>query len=337
MSPKDISKFQESLLKWYQVYQRNLVFRKTKDPYKIWLSEIMLQQTTVATVLDYYKRFIKRFPNMRSVASASEQELLTYWQGLGYYSRVRNFQKACKQVLEDHQGEIPQTAKELRTLKGVGDYTAAAISSISFNEAKAVVDGNVVRVLARLFRYTRNSESATARRYFQDKAGRILDKKNPGDSNQAMMELGATLCSKKTNCPLCPVKNWCLSFEKNPEKLPKKIKKTYIDKKMKTFVIHSKQGVLLKKPSPDNLIKNMWELPALKDVEPVGHIRRVGHIRHSITNKRIIAQVYEYKVKGKLGLEKPHQFKWVNKKEFAQIPISTLSKKVLKKYFINLS
>lgn len=337
-----LKNFQAALLAWYKQDKRDLPFRRSRDPYHIWLSEIMLQQTTMATVLPYYKAFLKKFPNLQSVARAPEEELLKFWQGLGYYSRVRNFQTACRQVLENFDGKIPQRAAELKKLKGIGDYTAAAIASICFDEPVALVDGNVMRVLSRVLEYKKNIALPAAKKFFVQTAQKLLDQKHPGDFNQALMELGALVCRpKSTLCPSCPVQKHCLSFGKNPESLPRKEKPRFISVDYHALLIAKNNKVLLKKPAADNLIANMWELPTHHDLttppenswqkyfKKLPKLTRVGSVRHSITNKKITTHVY--RIPAPNLISQGHEF--VPLARFEQIPLSTLSRKIVKKFF----
>lgn len=342
--------FRKSLLTWYQKNHRDLPFRKTKDPYKIWLSEIMLQQTTVVTVIDYYNRFTKKYPDLESVANASEEELLHIWQGLGYYSRIRNFQTACQQVVKDFDGKIPEKFLELKKLKGIGDYTAAAVSSICFDEKNAVVDGNVKRVLSRILRFTKDINSSEAKKYFDSESSQLLDPKNPGDFNQAMMELGATVCTPTNpKCLVCPVKRFCLSAGENPMNIPQKKKMTYVSTRYAALVLHSAKKVLLKTPDASSLIANMWELPSHYDQKKmpshtwkqnfsypfnVDKAIKTGAVKHAITNKRINMDIYSYSILStQLTKFERDGFKFLDFNEIENIPLNTLSKKVLRSFF----
>lgn len=338
-------KFRKKLLSWYDQNKRDLPFRRTKDPYKIWLSEIMLQQTTMSAVLPYYERFVKKHPTVESVAKTKEQNLLTLWQGLGYYSRIRHFQKACQQILREFSGKVPRTYKELKSLQGIGDYTAAAISSICFDEPHAVVDGNVKRVLSRIFDYQVDIKSKEADEFFKKTTKNLLNLERPGDHNQAMMELGATICRpKKPLCLLCPVQKLCLAQKSNPEALPIKSKTNFIDVTYHSLIIQADHKLLLRKPAEKNLIKNMWELPSLYDVKKSSwqklvspkiqakKLQKVGKIKHSITNKKITTLVYEHP---KIELKKS-DFVYVEIKALDQLAINTLSRKIIKNHFKNI-
>ena len=208
--------FSDKILAWYQLNKRDLPWRNTSDPYKIWLSEIMLQQTRVAQGTPYYLKFIEAFPTVEDMALASEERILKLWQGLGYYSRARNLHATAKMVVENYGGKFPDTYKELLKLKGVGDYTASAIASICFNERQAVVDGNVYRVLARYFGIDKPINSSEGVKYFKALAEELLHGSNVRDYNQGIMEFGAIQCKPKNPyCPICTFKDSCLAFNKN--------------------------------------------------------------------------------------------------------------------------
>ncbi|MGB9203051.1 MAG: A/G-specific adenine glycosylase, partial [Terriglobales bacterium] len=203
---KDLADFRRALLGWYDQHRRELPWRKTRDPYRIWLSEIMLQQTRVAAVVDHYRIFLQRFPDIQALAAATEDAVLATWSGLGYYRRARMLYQCAKELVRKHGGRFPQTAEALQTLPGIGRYTAAAIASIAFAEPVAVVDGNVERVLQRL-----TGIKLTTPQTWQ-RAQALLASSRAGDFNQAMMELGATVCvPRQPRCPTCPVRKWCVT------------------------------------------------------------------------------------------------------------------------------
>lgn len=208
--------FSKKVVEWYQQNKRSLPWRNTKDPYKIWLSEIILQQTRVSQGLPYYQDFVREFPNVHALASASEQKVLRLWQGLGYYTRARNLHKAAKEVSTKHKGVFPSSFEELKKLPGIGEYTAAAIASISFEEAVAVVDGNVFRVLARMFGIDKPINSPEGKKYFSSLANQLLDKKQPATFNQAVMEFGALHCTPKNpQCSTCSFNATCIANKNN--------------------------------------------------------------------------------------------------------------------------
>src|SRR3989475_2738844 len=223
----DLVTFRKQLLGWFRQFQRDLPWRRTKDPYRIWLSEIMLQQTRVAAAIPYYERFLQRFPDVHSLATAPQEEVLRLWSGLGYYSRARNLQKAAQQIIAKHKGQFPTRLDDALALPGIGNYTAAAILSIAYDEKQAVLDGNVARVLARLSAIRGDLRESQRWQKLQKTADSLLEPKSPGDWNQAMMELGATLCAPKSpQCLLCPVAQFCEGRKQRiAEFLPEKRRK----------------------------------------------------------------------------------------------------------------
>lgn len=227
MKEKQSQEFRAALLAWFAESRRDLPWRRSRDPYRIWISEVMLQQTRVAAVIPYYQRFLERFPTLQALAAAPEEEVLRMWSGLGYYSRARNLQIAAKQMVAEHGGEFPRSKRELLALAGIGEYTAAAILSIAFGKKLAVLDGNVARVLARLEAVRGDLRAAGRWRSLQERADELLDGAASGDWNQAMMELGATLCTPGApQCLLCPVRQFCEAHQLGiAEQLPEKRRK----------------------------------------------------------------------------------------------------------------
>src|ERR1700681_953219 len=206
----DVRRFRKQLLGWFRQFHRDMPWSRNKDSYRIWLSEIMLQQTRVAAVIPYYERFLERFPDVNALAAAPQEEVLRLWSGLGYYSRARNLQRAAQQIVAKHGGVLPRVAAAALELPGIGRYTAAAILSIAYGAKHAVLDGNVARVLARLFAVRGDLRDARRWQGLQKQADALLDPKSPGDWNQAMMELGATLCTPRApQCLLCPIAQFC--------------------------------------------------------------------------------------------------------------------------------
>src|SRR5258708_146559 len=227
LNARELATFRKQLLGWFREFQRDLPWRRTKDPYRIWLSEIMLQQTRVAAAIPYYEQFLQRFPDVHALAAAPPEEVLRLWSGLGYYSRARNLQKAAQQIVAQHGGKFPTRLDDALALPGIGNYTAAAILSIAFGEKHAALDGNVARVLARLCAIRGDLRAPRRQQSLQKTADRLLEPQSPGDWNQAMMELGATLCTPKSpQCLLCPVAQFCEGRRLGvPESLPDKRKK----------------------------------------------------------------------------------------------------------------
>lgn len=260
--------FQRKLNNWYHINKRSLPWRNTEDPYKIWLSEIILQQTRVAQGLPYYQEFVKTYPTVFDLAKAEEQEVLKLWQGLGYYSRARNLHYSAKIVAEEYNGVFPTTYKELKKLKGVGDYTASAIASFCYGEAVAVLDGNVFRVLSRFLGIDTPINTTIGKKIFKEKADFFLDKENPGIHNQAIMEFGALQCKPKNpNCFDCPIQNNCVAFQQGKIKeLPVKLKKLKIKKRNLNYLVFlSENGeTLIKQRIGKGIWRNLYDFPLIE-------------------------------------------------------------------------
>jgi A/G-specific adenine glycosylase len=259
--------FSDALIQWYDQNKRDLPWRHTTNAYVIWLSEIILQQTRVEQGMPYFYRFLEKYPDVKSFAAASEDEILKLWQGLGYYSRGRNMLKTAKQVVELYNGEFPVSYNDLIKLKGIGEYTAAAIASFSANEAKAVIDGNVYRVLARYFGVDEPIDSAKGKKLFRELADEVLNKDHPGLHNQAIMEFGAILCRPKNpHCSICPVKEGCYAVANNIiAGLPKKHKTVKIRKRyFNYFLLTDGDNVLINKRDDNDIWANMYDLPMIE-------------------------------------------------------------------------
>lgn len=269
MEPKD---FANQLISWYDHHRRELPWRNTRDPYKIWLSEIILQQTRVKQGLPYYERFVEQYPSVHDLAAASEEEVLRLWQGLGYYSRARNLHNCAKMIVEEYQGQFPGTFEELLKLKGVGNYTAAAIASFAFDQPAAVVDGNVYRVLARVFGIDTDIASSKGAKEFQQLANELIDPERPGVYNQAIMEFGAMQCSPASPaCALCPVSESCYAFNHNAQqKLPVKLKKTKVrDRHFFYLVIEDEEGLWMKQRGPKDVWQSLYDFKLVEFQKPV--------------------------------------------------------------------
>lgn len=263
-----ITSFREKLLVWYDVHKRDLPWRRTQDPYKIWISEIMLQQTRVDTVIPYYERFLDWFPTVADLAQAPEEKLLKAWEGLGYYSRVRNMQKAAQQIMENHGGVFPSSYEEISKLKGIGPYTAGAIASIAFGLPEPAVDGNVMRVLARLFEVDYDIGVPTNRKIFQAMMEILIDPTRPGDFNQALMDLGSDIESPVNPRPEeSPVKDFSAAYQhgtmdRYPIKAPKK---KPVPVYLTAFIIKDSQGrYLLEKNEREGLLSGFWHFPLIE-------------------------------------------------------------------------
>jgi len=260
--------FSEKILNWYNLHKRELPWRATKDPYKIWLSEIMLQQTRVAQGLPYYHKFLDAFPTVYDLADADEEKVLKLWQGLGYYSRARNLHATAKMVVEVYHGEFPNTYKELKKLKGVGDYTASAIASICFDEPEPVVDGNVHRVLSRYFGVDLPINSTEGVKYFKELAREVMNMDNIGDYNQGIMEFGAIQCAPKNpNCTACPFNSSCVSLKEDKVgQLPVKLKKAKVKNNYFNYLVFldNKGQTLLEQRRGKGIWQHLYQFPLLE-------------------------------------------------------------------------
>lgn len=262
---KTLQSFQKEFIEWYEQEKRNLPWRINLDPYRIWISEIMLQQTRVDTVIDYYYRFMDWFPTIEALAQAPDEQLLKAWEGLGYYSRARNLKVAAQQIMTEHEGKMPQTIEAIRQLKGIGPYTAGAIGSIAFQLPEPAIDGNVMRVVSRLFEIDADIAKASSRKIFEAAMYYIIDTKRPGDFNQALMDLGATICTPTSpKCTVCPLQKYCLSYKQNTmTDYPVKSKKSkpkdvyYVG----GIIENAQQEFLLAQREPTGLLANMWLFP----------------------------------------------------------------------------
>ncbi len=297
------SVFSGKVVEWYLEHRRPLPWRKTRDPYKIWISEIILQQTRVAQGLPYYRLFIRKYPTVQSLAKASEQDVLRLWQGLGYYSRARNLHACAKQVTYRLGGKFPGVFSELKKLPGVGNYTAAAIASLAFDEPVAVVDGNVYRVLARIFGLMEDITSPAGQVRFQELANRLIPKDNPAVFNQAVMEFGALHCTPMNpNCVDCPFKLVCKACRQDlQEFLPVKRKKKKAERRnLYYFVIRRGNKWLMRKRSGDDIWKGLWDFPMYEGKANLGLKELSGLIgslgRNKISLSPVLRQLLTHQV-----------------------------------------
>jgi len=324
LPPPEIVDFRAQLLAWFAAYKRDLPWRRTDDPYKIRNYEVIQQQTRVSAVIPYYERFLAQFPIVEALASAPESDLLANWSGLGYYYRARNLQKAAQQIYA--AGAFPDTYAGILNLPGVGSYTAAAVASIAFDRPHAVLDGNVYRVLSRVLNDQTNIASAKAPKHFGGLADDMLDREHPGDWNEAMMELGATIClPKNPQCLLCPVAGFCRARANGRQKqLPIKIKTHTISKHTRVlFWIEQNGSLLLWRRSPDSrLMPGFWELPEAAQLPQTKPYRKLGSFRHGITIHNYTFEVVEAAVPENLG-----ECRWVPENDLEILPLSTIVKK----------
>ncbi|WP_186576710.1 A/G-specific adenine glycosylase [Aquibacillus kalidii] len=267
----DRTSFQADLINWFEKEKRDLPWRQDQDPYKVWVSEIMLQQTKVDTVIPYFNNFIEKFPTLADLAEADEQDVLKAWEGLGYYSRARNLQTAVREVVSSYDSKVPDVPEEVSGLKGVGPYTTGAILSIAYGVPEPAVDGNVMRVLSRILQIEKDIAKQSTRKIFEACVRQIISKANPSSFNQGLMELGALICTPKSpSCLLCPVQEHCKAFENGiQEQLPVKSKA----KKQKhvqyfSYIIKDKYDNYLVEQRPDSgLLANLWQFPMVPSAE----------------------------------------------------------------------
>ena len=255
------------LLAWYEECKRDLPWRKDKDPYKIWVSEVMLQQTRVEVVRAYFERWMERFPTLQSLAEAQEEEVIQYWQGLGYYSRARNLLRGVREVSASYGGQVPDTKAEVAGLAGVGDYTAGAILSIAYNQKEPAIDGNVLRVFSRLYCIDGDISTPLVKRQIRELVQRAIAVNQPGDFNQALMDLGATICIPKVpRCPICPLQKYCIAKDKGlQQQLPvKKKKMPPLPVRLVAGVLQEGDFFLLRRRPVKGLLAGMWEFPAIE-------------------------------------------------------------------------
>lgn len=304
---------QRALLHWYCRERRELPWRETRDPYRIWVSEIMLQQTRVAAVIEYYRRFLARFPDVHSLAKAKESEVLAAWSGLGYYRRARAMHAAAQKIVGELGGEFPQTAASLAELPGVGRYTAAAVASIAFTEPIAVVDGNVERVLSRFL-----GRDLRDRKETWEHAQALLSRSNPGDWNQAVMELGATVClPTDPRCLLCPVRKWCA----DPGRETRKSQGVRHKRELIFGLAHRSASVyLVQRDMTAELMAGMWELPVITESDGTPVLR----LRHSITNNDYTVLIFP------LASSQVRGGKWIALKKSHEVPLTGLTRKILR-------
>ena len=326
------SRFRSHLLDWYDTHARDLPWRKDRDPYHVWISEIMLQQTRVAAVIEHYHEFLRRFPTVQKLAAAREASVLAAWSGLGYYRRARMLHAAAKMVAQEHAGQFPATAASLRDLPGIGRYSAAAIASIAFGEPVAVVDGNVERVLDRFFGETLSDEKTW------HTAGQLLDPERPGDFNQAMMELGATVCTPRTpSCLACPVVELCATRgERASTAKPARQKKREIH-----YALDCRKGrvFMVQRARDLRLMPGMWELPETEPPLPPTKKKRASRtgkigsrtaqpsltLRHSITVTDYTVRVWQMPAPQAIAGN------WVTLDKAGTLALTGLARKILRR------
>jgi A/G-specific adenine glycosylase len=351
--------FSKRLLDWYETEKRDLPWRHTKDPYVIWLSEIILQQTQVKQGLPYFQKFIKRFPTVHNLAKAEEDEVMKLWQGLGYYSRARNLHFTAKYVSETLKGKFPDNFKELKILKGIGDYTAAAIASFAFDEPVAVVDGNVQRVVSRFLGIHTPINSPEGVKEFKTKAQQLMDVSQPAAFNQAVMEFGALHCRPKSpKCMFCVFQQDCAAYQLGKvEELPVKLKKTVVKKRYFNYLIFKDQDnlTLVQKRSGAGIWKGLYQFPLLESEEPLEtpssediktlldtgdfHIDRIEKLNdtpvvHLLSHRKIMATFIQVSAGDSLSrLKLTKGIETYNLKELQKLPVPVLIQNFIESEF----
>ena len=331
--------FTQTILSWYDQGHRDLPWRRTQDPYRIWISEIMLQQKRAETVVSYYERFLARYPTVQDLASAPEEELLKAWEGLGYYSRARSLQKAAKEIVARYGGQLPADLEKLRALPGIGDYTAGAIASIAFGIPAAAVDGNVERVLCRWDAITDEVGTPAVRRQIAARAQALVPRDRPGAFANAMMEMGATMCTPKNpKCLLCPVREGCMGFAQGiAQELPRKAKKKAqrVENRAVLLVFCDNRVLIVKRQ--EKLLGGLFVFPdVLEESDPArlcqalealgiraAYDEKLGHARHVFTH--LIWEMDVHAVVADEMTQVPGG-QWVSRQELAALPLPTAVK-----------
>ncbi len=351
MNATDLELLRKQLMKWYRANHRDLPWRRSNTPYHIWVSEVMLQQTQVKTVLNYYRRFLAKFPNIKRLAAADLQAVLKVWEGMGYYARARNLHRAAKVVVQNHRGRIPAKWDAFHNLPGVGDYIAAAVLSIAFNQPHAVVDGNVKRVLARLHKIHAPVNQTSSYSQFKKAAAKLLDSRQPGIFNQAMMELGALICKPRNPlCAACPLNHLCRAYRtRQVTDFPKRQKlKPTPQYHIAVGVVFKNDRVLITRRKTEGLLGGLWEFPGgkIKDGEsaPAACIREIKEevnlsvhidrhltkVKHAYTHFKIAMEVFccNYE-SGRVYLRGPVAFRWIRLNEYKNYPFPKANHKFI--------
>jgi len=338
------------LLRWFRQHQRPLPWRQTRDPYHIWISEIMLQQTRVQTVLPYYLNFLRHFPTLPSLADSSLEPILLLWSGLGYYSRARNLRETAGILQARYNGSFPADYAQLRALPGIGDYTAAAILSIAFNQCHAVIDGNVTRVLARLFQLDLNLSRNPGKKQVARLAQELISPSSPGDFNQALMELGATLCTPHSpDCPACPWTSFCRARLAGAQgKIPQKKRRAAVEiVDQCVFVIHHRERILLFRRQGARHLRDFWDFPFLTPRSDEGSqlglakalkqeygvearaLRKLTFLEHGITRFRFRIQVWHAEIPpDRPPMVQGDHSRWVRESELGKYPMAVAARKI---------
>ena len=325
-TPSRVRAIRRALGDWYQANKRDLPWRRTSDPYRVWISEIMLQQTRVAAAIPYYERFLARFPDVAALAAASDDDLLNAWAGLGYYSRARNVRAAAQKIVAI--GSFPDSYDAIIALPGIGPYTAAAVASICFGLPHAVLDGNVMRVLARLTQEEGDIQASSTRQRLQQSAQDLLDISNPSNHNQAMMELGAVVCiPREPKCKFCPVSNDCRAHSSGlAAELPIKLRRAEIRRVRRTLLVAIRNGNILlwQREQDAAMLGGFYELPEPHQLPEVKTAKLLYEFSHAITN-----HIYDFHVIAARVGQANSPLQWVRLEQLSALPLSTVARKAL--------
>ncbi len=335
--------FQKTLLKWYDQYKRDLPWRRTQDPYAIFISEMMLQQTQVKTVIPYYERFLRELPDWQALAKAKEEKVLKLWEGLGYYRRARNLKAAAQMIIQDFDGKLPDTEETILKLPGVGLYSAGAVLSIAYQKPQPLVDGNVIRVFSRIFVLRGNLKAGEGHQKVWEIARTLIHSQRPGDFNQALMELGATVClSDNPQCLLCPMLTLCEAAQRGIQgELPEtpKAQETIEIPMAALFIEHKGKFLVKKRSEEEKWLKGMWEFPsaegktveeARKNLEKEFRVKSekaiTQEVRHQITHHKISLKLF--KAVPAKSIKTHSDLKWVSPKDLDSLPFSSAQSKL---------
>lgn len=345
-----LRRFRAGLRRWHKQHGRELPWRNCRDPYRVWISEIMLQQTTVAAVKPYFERFMQRFPDVGTLASADEEAVLRLWEGLGYYSRARNLHRAAKTLMESHNGSFPQTIDELLTLPGIGRYTAGAIRSFGFDLPAPIVEANTLRLYSRLLGFRGDPRSAVGQKMLWSFAEMLVPQKEPGEFNQALTDLGATVCTPtEPDCNLCPVALCCRALvEQSQAEIPRAAQRPEMTEVHESTVAVESRGKFLLLRQPKGVRwAGLWDFPRFASSSPTSNstpfveqriatdfglevriVRRVVQIKHTVTRYRITLDCWLAKCASARDLKTQLEHAWVSGDDFTKYPLSTTGRKL---------
>ncbi len=346
--------FGSEIIRWYYRHKRDLPWRNTKNPYRIWLSEIILQQTRVDQGMAYYHRFVQKYPTVKKLASANEDEVLKLWQGLGYYSRARNLHHTAKEIVKKYKGVFPKEYDQIRALKGIGEYTSGAILSFAFNKKFPVVDGNVFRLLSRYFGIETPIDSSGAKKEFYALAGELMEQHSPSDFNQAIMEFGSRQCKPQNpDCSVCPLNGNCVALaQKKVDQLPVKNKKTKIrNRYLNYLVISQNKKIFLNKRNGNDIWKNLYDFPSIETSKKFSEKKFIAskewetlfgkskikllsvspEYRHLLSHQTIHAKFYELNLPSEKMFAGKNKCILVSKKELKKIAVPKLIENYLER------